>query len=163
MAGRSEDRITLPLLDRLVDDDPKRSEEAPISRAQALRELKTAVRRDLEWLLNTRRVLDYDLPEHVSKSVMYFGLPEYSNLGESRDMVFRELARRMQDTIAMYEPRLAGIKVELSPNQETAMRRVSLTIEGLLRVDPSPELVSFDTSLDLANGSYEVKGEDGGR
>ena len=161
MAERFEDQITLPLLDRLVDDDPKRSEEAPISRAQALRELKAAVRRDLEWLLNTRRVFDYDLPEQVSKSVLYFGLPEYANLGESRELVFRELARVMQETITMYEPRLAGIKVEYAPDQDTATRRVSLTIEGLLRIDPGSELVSFDTSLDLTNGSYEVKGDEG--
>lgn len=163
MANKSTGQITLPLLDRLVDEDPKNSEEVPLSRAQALRELKTSVRRDLEWLLNSRRVFDDDLPERVSKSVLYYGLPEYSEMSEDRTQVFRELARRMEESIAIYEPRLAGIKVVLSPNQNTAIRRVDLIIEGLLRIDPSPEQVSFDTSLDLTSGAYLVKGDAGAR
>jgi type VI secretion system protein ImpF len=38
---------------------------------------------------------------------------------------------------------------------------VDLIIEGLLRIDPSPEHVSFDTSLELTNGEYHVKGDAG--
>src|ERR1022692_61546 len=50
--------VTLSVLDRLIDKDPKVSMEVPLTRAQSLRELKIAIKRDLEWLLNTRRTID---------------------------------------------------------------------------------------------------------
>jgi len=160
VANRSSGSITLPLLDRLTDEDPKRSEEVPLSRSKSLAALKVAVRRDLEWLLNTRRA-ERELPPHVLRSVFCYGLPEQASGSENRDQVFQELARRMETAIAIFEPRLAGVKVTLSPHQDTTSRRVDLIIEGLLRIDPSPEHVSFDTSLELTNGEYHVKGDAG--
>jgi len=158
VASKNAGTITLPLLDRLTDEDPKRREEAPLSRSNALAALKVAVRRDLEWLLNTRRV-ERELPSHVASSVFTFGLPEQAPASENRSQVFQELARRIERAIVLFEPRLAGIKVTPSPHQDATSRRVDLVIEGLLRIDPSPERVSFDTSLELTNGEYHVKGE----
>ncbi len=160
MANRSGGTITLPLLDRLTDEDPKRREEVPLSRSKALAALKVAVRRDLEWLLNTRRA-ERELPPEVARSVFMFGLPEHSPASEDRAQVFQELAKRMEAAIAIFEPRLAGVKVVLSPRQDSTSRRIDLIIEGLLRIDPSPEHVSFDTTLELTNGEYHVKGEAG--
>jgi type VI secretion system protein ImpF len=160
MANRSGGNITLPLLDRLTDEDPKRGEEVPLSRSKSLAALKVAVRRDLEWLLNTRRA-ERALPPHVTRSIFCYGLAEHTSGSENKDRVFQELARRMETAIAIFEPRLAGVKVTLSPRQDSTSRRVDLIIEGLLRIDPSPEHVSFDTSLELTNGEYHVKGEAG--
>lgn len=161
MAIKPAGSITLPLLDRLTDEDPKRGEEVALSRSKSLAALKIAVRRDLEWLLNTRRA-ERALPPNVSRSVFTYGLPEHSSGTEDRSQVFQELARRMETAIAIFEPRLAGVKVTLSPHQDATIRRIDLVIEGLLRIDPSPEHVSFDTSLELTNGEYLVKGEAGG-
>ena len=93
---------------------------------------------------------------------IHYGLPESSSGTEDRGQVFQDLAKRMETAIAIFEPRLAGVKVMLSPHQDKTIRRVDLIIEGLLRIDPSPEHVSFDTSLELTNGEYHVKGEAGG-
>ena len=160
MANKPAGSITLPLLDRLTDDDPKSREEVPLSRSKSLALLKVAVRRDLEWLLNTRRA-ERALPPQVMRSVFCYGLPEQSSVSEDRGQVFQELAKRMEAVIAIFEPRLAGVRVTLSPHQDTTIRRVDLIIEGLLRIDPSPEHVSFDTSLELTNGEYHIKGEAG--
>jgi len=32
-------------------------------------------------------------------------------------------------------------------------------IQGLLRIDPAPERVTFDTVLELTSGEYQVKGD----
>ena len=48
--------VTLSVLDRLIDLEPKAAVEAPLTRSQSVRLLKAAVHRDLEWLLNTRRI-----------------------------------------------------------------------------------------------------------
>jgi type VI secretion system protein ImpF len=161
VANKPDGVITLPLLDRLTDEDPKNNHEVPLSRSRSLAALKVAVRRDLEWLLNTRRA-ERALPPNVARSVFCYGLPEQSSGSEDRGQVFQELARRMESVISIFEPRLAGVKVTLSPHQDATIRRVDLIIEGLLRIDPSPEHVSFDTSLELTNGEYRVKGEAGG-
>ena len=55
MAEIRTDQLLLPsVLDRLIDQDPQVRQEAARGRSQLLKEMKLAVRRDLENLLNTR-------------------------------------------------------------------------------------------------------------
>ena len=49
-----EVRVTPSVLDRLIDLEPRQSQEPPIVLSTSVADLKQAVRRDLEWLLNTR-------------------------------------------------------------------------------------------------------------
>ncbi len=48
--------VTLSVLDRLIDHEPEARWRLPSRRSQSVRVLKAAVQRDLEWLLNTRRI-----------------------------------------------------------------------------------------------------------
>ena len=58
MATSEIERPVRPsVLDRLIDDDPRSNVEPPLTRSQSVRQFKTALRRDLEWLLNARRVI----------------------------------------------------------------------------------------------------------
>ena len=73
--------VTLSVLDRLIDKDPKNSSEIPLTRAQSLRELKLALKRDLEWLLNTRQTID-PAPESARetvRSVYQYGFADISS------------------------------------------------------------------------------------
>jgi len=36
---------------------------------------------------------------------------------------------------------------------------VKFQIEGFLRIEPGPERIQFDTTLDLASGGYHVEGD----
>ncbi|MGH9901235.1 MAG: type VI secretion system baseplate subunit TssE, partial [Pyrinomonadaceae bacterium] len=75
-----EVRITLSVLDRLIDYEPEISREAPSSRSKSLHQLKQSLRRDLELLLNTRhtRELPPGLKE-LNNSLAAYGLPDYSS------------------------------------------------------------------------------------
>src|SRR5450755_4469570 len=77
-----ETTVTVPVLDRLIDLEPGNSTENAPSRSQSERLLKRAVRRDLEWLLNTRR--NSDPPDEGAKelhrSAYMYGLPDLSTL-----------------------------------------------------------------------------------
>ena len=56
MAKQDMERpIQQSLLDRLIDLDPLSKVEPMPTRAESIREFKAGVRRDLEWLLNSRR------------------------------------------------------------------------------------------------------------
>src|SRR5262252_4229461 len=77
----NEIRITPSVLDRLLDDRPDESREAPTNRQTSLRLLKLAVKRDLEWLLNTR--LTAEPPPaglvEVNRSLATFGIPDFTS------------------------------------------------------------------------------------
>ncbi|MFZ0319231.1 MAG: type VI secretion system baseplate subunit TssE [Candidatus Sulfotelmatobacter sp.] len=154
--------VTLSVLDRLIDKDPKSSMEVPLTRAQSLRELKIAIKRDLEWLLNTRRTIDPapDSAYETARSVYHYGFADISSksLLSVRDQ--NELVRQMESAIAVFEPRLKRPKVRME-RVEGGYRALRFVIEGLLCMDPAPEPVRFDTVLELNKGQYEVKGEDG--
>jgi type VI secretion system protein ImpF len=162
MARPDELTVTPSVLDRLIDLEPRQAEDSPSTRAQSVRRLRMAVRRDLEWLLNTRRNPDA-APEslaELSQSVYNYGLPDFSavslNSPKDRDWLLIEVER----TVALFEPRLKDVRVTLSET-EGLQRTLHFQIEGMLQMDPAPEQVSFDTILQLTNGEYQIRGERG--
>jgi len=164
MAGnKGEGPVTLSVLDRLIDEEPKSGVEGPMTRAESLRRLKAAVRRDLEWLLNARQPVQAP-PEgarELERSVYCFGLPDICSLNLASVRNRSDLARLMEAMIAVLEPRLLGAKVALVPGNSGALPQLRFVIEGLLAIDPMPEHVSFDTVLDVTGGEYHVRGETG--
>ena len=162
MARRETDEtVTQSVLERLVDLDPSARTDPPQSRAQSVRQLKAALRRDLEWLLNTRQIAG-GVPEsypQLEGTLYGFGLPDVSNLSAASIRDRNRLLRMLENTISSFEPRLSGVKVSLVESGSNNGRQLRFQIEGLLLMDPAPELVSFDTVLQLSSGEYQVKGE----
>lgn len=155
----NEIRITPSVLDRLLDDRPEETREAPASRQTSLRLLKQSVRRDLEWLLNTR--LDPGAPSEegteVARSLAAFGLPDFSTRDVRGGMDQEQLRRTIEDSVAKFEPRLEGVQVTLETLSDVD-RTVRFRIEARLRVEPVPEPVTFDSVLQLANLEFVVAG-----
>jgi type VI secretion system protein ImpF len=154
--------VTLSVLDRLIDRDPKNHSEIPLTRAQSLRELKAALKRDLEWLLNTRETIDLapDSARETCRSVYHYGFPDISSKSVSSGRDQSDLVREMEAAIAVFEPRLKRARVRMEPVEGINYRALKFVIEGLLCMDPAPEPVRFDTVLELGKGEYEVKGAD---
>jgi type VI secretion system protein ImpF len=165
MAGRdASGPVTLSVLDRLIDNEPKQSAEVPLTRAQSLRALKAAIKRDLEWLLNTRRTIDPapDSARETARSVYQYGFADISSRSVLSSQDQNDLVREMESVITVFEPRLKRVKVRMEPLGENS-RDLHFVIDGLLNVDPAPEPVRFDTVLEIGKGQYEVRGEDGAR
>src|SRR5436305_521075 len=100
--------IQLPLLDSFVHD-----EDTPRTRNESLTRLKAAVRRDLEWLLNTRRTAP-DLPEgmdELERSVYWYGLPDFSSVAVTSGPGRSDLLNEIQAAVNRFEPRLLQVKV----------------------------------------------------
>jgi type VI secretion system protein ImpF len=152
--------ITLSVLDRLIDEDLKLPGKL-LTRSEALRKLRDAVRRDLEWLLNTRQPVEA-APEgtELHNSLYMYGLPDITSMSIKNTADRQRLLQEIQAAVARFEPRISNVRVSL---KEDKMPNVRFIIEGLLRVDPSPEHVSFDTVLQLSNGEYTVRGDAGAR
>jgi type VI secretion system protein ImpF len=154
-----EIRINLSVLDRLVDFEPEAKAEPPASRSKALRQVKQALKRDLEWLLNTRRVLE--VPEELpllAKSLLTYGLPDFSNSSVKNTQDQHELTLALEATLKRFEPRLEDIVVSVA-NASVLERAFRFKIEARLRIDPVPEPISFDTTLQIGSGNFAVKGD----
>jgi type VI secretion system protein ImpF len=157
-----ESTITLSVLDRLIDREPELSQEPGLSRMQSVRILRAAVRRDLESLLNTRRiaVLPSEGFDELNRSVYLYGLPDLSTLNMSGGGDRNRLLKGISDAINLFEPRLTQVTVSMVENPETVKTDVRLRIEALLRMDPVPEPVSFDSVLELQSGACRISGGD---
>ena len=152
--------VTLSVLDRLIDKEPKQSAEVPLTRSQSLRDLKDNLKRDLEWLFNTRRTIDpaHDSAGETVRSVYHYGFPDLSSKSVFSRRDQNDLVREMETVIAVFETRLKRVKVRMEP-VESRYRTLRFVIEALLCMDPAPVPIRFDTELEIGKGAYEIKGE----
>jgi type VI secretion system protein ImpF len=149
----TETLITQSVLDRVMT-----VEEWPATRAQSLRFFKDSLRRDLEWLLNTRQPPIPQLTSYPAAraSVINYGLPDISALGLMSASDQKSLRSAIEVCIRNFEPRLMDVHVTLE-SSDTVDRRLRFHIEGNMKLDPAPEEISFDTVLELTSGEYKVK------
>lgn len=185
--------VTLSVLDRLIDEEPAKSKKAqrrrqfegvpegqlekPLTRRESENLHRAAVRRDLEWLLNARRIIDHpDLDfeesaemrrietgeseyEELETSVYKYGLPDFSvyglNSADDADLLVQTIRR----TLRIFEPRLSDVKVIPLDVTTSGLRQVRFRIEAKLKMDPASERISFDTLLELSSGQYQIEGQ----
>ncbi len=162
MAKRELERTVQPsVLDRLTDDDPLSSVDPRVSYVESLRAFKVGVQRDLEWLLNTRRTSDTDVDQltEVRKSLYCFGMPDITSMSGDSLPARTQLLQQVEETLALFEPRLAQVRISMAEVEgEQRRREVRFVVEATLRLDPTPEHVTFDTVLHFASGQIDVAG-----
>jgi type VI secretion system protein ImpF len=157
---RSDQPLVPSLLDRLLDDDPGVTAEPARNRSQLLRELKLSVRRDIESLLNARRrnvSIPPALPE-LANSLLTYGIPDFSGAGPATDAQRTAFCRLLETIVRQGEPRLLRVSVELAAAPDDTDRTLRFRIDALLRADPSPEPVVFDSTLEPATHQFAVQG-----
>ncbi len=150
---RTETLVTQTLIDRFL----LTPEEWPKTRKESMDRYRDGLRRDLEWMLNTRqphlRILN-EFPQ-TAKSVFNYGFPDLQSFdgaqGRDQDAVSTALER----VIRNLEPRIESPRVYLTRNDKLA-RSLKFHIEGKIRYDDTREDVNFDTVLELVSGEYEV-------
>ncbi|PYT54498.1 MAG: type VI secretion system baseplate subunit TssE [Acidobacteria bacterium] len=152
--------VTLSVLDRLLDDEPKSKVEGPLTHSKSLAQLKVAIRRDLENLLNTRCTIE-PLPEssaETRRSVFNYGVPDITEIGQNFLYEKERLLAEIESAVRLFEPRLDGVKVAVVPATGAA-RVMRFVIEGMLKIDPAPEHIVFDAALELTSGEYQLIGD----
>jgi type VI secretion system protein ImpF len=151
--SKTETLITQSLLDRLSDQ-----EDWPSKREASMRMLRESIKRDVEWLLNTRKpfipiVEEY---EQASVSVINYGLPDLNVFQGSAERDHNALLASMLKTIRIFEPRISDPKVFLV-RTDVLSRSLRFHVEGRIEYESIMEDIQFDTVLELLNGEYEVK------
>jgi type VI secretion system protein ImpF len=149
------------LLDRLTDEQPREPADRATSREASARMFRLSVHRDVEALLNTRRSIVEIGPQHaaVRRSVHEFGLRDTTGIAVGTIEGQKALTDDIADAIRRFEPRLANVRVRLLDTSQVRAPQVRFAIEATLRMDPTPEQIVFDTVLDVASGTYDVRDE----
>lgn len=156
--GDDDGSVAMSVFDRLLDDDSARGEDLRKTRGKALTELRDALRRDLEALLNTRpcsTTWEATLVE-LDDSILNYGVATVTNAelsaGQNRDR-FRGAVER---AIRRFEPRFLKVSVTLLEDTDRIDRTLRLRIEALVRAEPAPEPLVFDSIVDPSTQGITV-------
>jgi type VI secretion system lysozyme-like protein len=134
------------LFERLVDLDPRIAHEPQPFRTLTIPELRASVRREVERLLNTRCAASAGALEGRERTVLDYGIPDFSALSPQRAEDRQRLARQITQAITAFEPRLRQVRVTVEP--PTTTRRCLLAyIEAVLMLEAVTEPVAFPVLL----------------
>ncbi|MHC5056097.1 MAG: type VI secretion system baseplate subunit TssE [Planctomycetota bacterium] len=158
------ERLQPCLLDRLTDNKPHQNKEGRDERVVSMRAYRSAVLRDLEWLLNTSNLSNVDdISEHeeVERSVVNFGMPDLCGKTVS-GLDPMDVEERLVRAIRDFEPRILphtlNIKSMTTPDPSGGTV-VSFEVEGELWAYPMSEALYIKTELDLETGDFVVRGD----
>lgn len=158
----ARDRLQPALLDRLTDDHRADGAEVDERRVMTKQQIRSAVLRDLSWLLNSVQPWG-KLAEHypqIKRSVLNYGLPPMSGQLASRIDV-TVLERSIKDAIVQFEPRILADTLQVRAIElESVMAThniIEFEIRGFLWAQPVPLELLLRTQLDLEAGQVEVK------
>jgi type VI secretion system protein ImpF len=119
---------------------------------RALSPLERSIEQELSRLLNTRCAVPRAQLALHARSVVDYGLPDYSDLYTANLDDQHLLARLVQDTISAFEPRLREVKVALQriPNSRQALR---VDVSGMVLVAGRLEPVRFNLNANADSGA----------
>ena len=157
MSG-DEDRPSVSLLDRLVDDDPMQPVDPPVLPAETPAGLRDGLRRDLSLLLNTRcrPVTPPAGLKPLADSLVSLGVEDFFNASLVTDAQRQRFAARLQARIERFEPRLEDLSVTLPTRDEDDLRSLRLRISARYRARPGMPPLTFDTRLDPVTQHFTV-------
>ena len=156
--GTDKDRLQPALLDRLTDNEP----EARTERGEAVfvneRRLRSALLRDLGWLLNATNAsqsLDPTSLHHAKRSVVNYGIPPLAGQLFS-ELDWKDIQGALRTAILTFEPRILAdtLVVDVLPSFDTLNHHNTLQFE--IRCHfwslPYPLELLLKSSLDLESG-----------
>jgi type VI secretion system protein ImpF len=163
MAAQIQDRLQPALLDRLVDHERAVTSDADAARVMNKGQLRSAVLRDLAWLLNAVQPISAeDARQHpqAAQSVLNFGLPPMAGQLASRVDV-PTLERMMRQAIQRFEPRILASTLTVKALEFSSVldthNVIEFEIRGHLWAQPVPLELLLRTRLDLEAGQIEVR------
>lgn len=143
------------LFDRLVDEDPKQLKEAQPFRVYTREQLMTSVAQELARLLNTRNPQTRSTGA-VERTVLDYGLRDFSSLFAASPTDRETLAREIEDTIEAFEPRLQEVSITWEPTSEGRQQQLSANIQAKVKLGNLLEPVSFPLLIYSSTGEARV-------
>ena len=143
------------LFDRLVDVSPDGEGHEDHLRILNAKQLKASVRREVGRLLNTRCSIPLHGLGEEERSVVNYGIPDFSSLSPHNADDRALIASVVGQTIAAFEPRLRHVRVDVGP-ASGAESALWLIIGAELVIGLFAEPVSFPVILNNKSGTAEM-------
>ena len=150
---KNETLIIQSLVDRL-----SAAQDWPATRPASMRMYRESLKRDLEWLLNTRQpgIPEIDGYPLASASVINYGLTDVQEFTGSDGRDRNALSAALLKTVRTFEPRIKNPQIFLT-RADTMSRTLRFHIEGEIEFEDMKEEITFDTVLELVRGEFEVR------
>lgn len=129
------------LFERLIDTEPGAG-EAPPFRVLSGQELRKSVSRELGQLLNSRCPVPLELISEEERTVINYGLPDFTSLSPQSADDRRLIASIIAQTITAFETRLRNVRVT-AEYLEDDERKLYISVEADLVTDTVIEIRSF--------------------
>ena len=164
LVQRHGEQVFMPtLLDRLCDDAPHESSEAPQAYTFNRGRMRETVLRDLSLLLNTTDQSDLiDAAQYpaAANSTLNYGVPALAG-GYLSEKKWADIERMIRRAITQFEPRLVPQTLRVKPllkDQASANYNVlTFEISGHIQISPYPIEFTVQSAVDLENSRIELR------
>jgi type VI secretion system protein ImpF len=141
------------LFERLLEAGPGGavvgSTDRPATPAETRAQVESSVAAEISALLNSRIAREVDAIEPASRTVLDYGLPDFSGQSALSGTDRHNIARAAERAIRAFEPRLANPKVSVI-EEDVGSRSLDFRISGTLVVNKVPAMHAFALSLTAA-------------
>lgn len=172
------ERLQPSLLDRLTDQDRSSSSEPVAARVLTRQQLRSAVLRDLGWLLNANRaepseshprvtraayldeqVLLWEQVPQARHSVLNYGLASLSgsNIGRlNLKVVAADIKKAIVDFEPRIDPKTLVVEAEINGGAMSHHNQIKILIKGQMWNQPVPLELLLSASMDVETGQSVV-------
>jgi type VI secretion system protein ImpF len=149
----SQASLVRSFIDRATTN-PRAGDEA------RLNDLRDALRRDLQRMLNTRQLV-VAFPsglEELKVSLLNYGLPDVAGLAVTAADLRQAMRQVIEEKIRNFEKRLvtSSVRVTVLSSDQPLDRTMRFRVEGTLVVQPT-ERVMLETVHDPSTDQFEVR------
>ncbi len=142
ISPKTNDIARATLFDRLVDLEPKSTEEFQPLRTFNRKDILASVRREVGALLNTRCPTPAHLLDERERTVIDYGMPDFSTFYPQNPDDQKRLALIISRAISACEPRLQQVRATVEELVENK-RALRIRIDAVLVLESVTEPVSF--------------------
>ncbi|OWV72433.1 type VI secretion system baseplate subunit TssE [Rhizobium sp. J15] len=161
---RQRDRVLArSILDRLIDEAPDRAADPPVNFVDQVREMREAIRRDLEALLNTRRcpTTPPAVLAELKDALVSYGVDGVVSANLMTDEAKLRLAAAIERRIALFETRLSDVRVTILKSRTMTERALRLRIQATFRLHEGMPPISFESTIDPSTQRFLVEAAHG--
>ncbi|MBY5795132.1 type VI secretion system baseplate subunit TssE [Rhizobium leguminosarum] len=161
---RLRDRVLArSILDRLIDEAPDRTVDPPMSFVDQVRDVREAIRRDLEALLNTRRC-PATPPAALSElkdALVSYGVDGIVSANLMTDQAKLKLAQAIERRITLFETRLSDVRVTILKSRTMTERALRMRIQATFSLHEGMPPISFESTIDPSTQRFLVEAAHG--
>ncbi|AHG49402.1 type VI secretion protein (plasmid) [Rhizobium leguminosarum bv. trifolii CB782] len=161
---RQRDRVLArSILDRLIDEAPDRAADPPMSFVDQVRDVREAIRRDLEALLNTRHcpATPPAALAELKDALVSYGVDGVVSANLMTEEAKLKLAATIERRIALFETRLSDVRVTILKSRTMTERALRLRIQASFRLHEGMPPISFESTIDPSTQRFLVEAGNG--